>query len=169
MCLYGSNKLRKKKVTDIMEIKHIAFSGEYQNWMRNIACLSRYWIQFFPIKHYDIRHILLYYCLCSLPLIFHMIYGDVGKNTQAQCTAQHHTHTLCVSRTGSFVRRIHMRLLWSSIDRVSASILWYEPYIKLYRFVPTVVHTHVRLDNTSSISLSLSVCVYSVSTLVHID
>lgn len=41
----------------------------------NIACRSRYWIQFFPIIHYDIRHILLYYCFYSMPLIFRMIYG----------------------------------------------------------------------------------------------
>lgn len=151
-----------KKVTHIMEIKHIAFSGEYQNWMRNIACLSRYWIQFFPIKHYDIRHILLYYCLCSLPLLFHMIYGDVGKKkTQAfsmHSTAQHtQTHVLFLARTGSLIQLIHMRLVWSSIDRVSASILWYEPYIKLYRFVPTVVHTHVGLDNTPSICVCVCI------------
>lgn len=114
-----------------MEIKHIGFNGEFENRMRNIACLSWYWIQFFPIKHYDIRHILLYYCLCSLPSIFHMIYSDVGKNLGI-----HHG-----AHSGSPIL-IHTRLAWSAIDRASASILWCEPYIKVYRFVPTVVYIH---------------------------
>lgn len=134
--------------------------------MRNIACLSRYWIQFFPIKHYDIRHILLYYCLCSLPLIFHMIYGDAGKKKlrHFQCTAQHHSQT---PHTGFLIQRIHMRLLWSSIDRVSASILWYEPYIKLYRFVPTVGHTHMLASTTLHRSVCVCVSVFSIHASSH--
>lgn len=48
----------------------------------------------FPIKHYDIRHILVYYCLCMLALIFRMIYGENWEKKIA--TARTYSVSVCL-------------------------------------------------------------------------
>lgn len=85
------NKLRKK-VTYIRKIKHSSFRRGIpktnMEYCLSITLLDRV----FPIKHYDIRHILVYYCLCMLALIFRMIYGENWKKI---ATARTYSVSVC--------------------------------------------------------------------------